>query len=292
VIIELLTIGTFPAPIIWIAATAASILYPPSSIPHPPAPAHYNAAMTQHTQRTAVVTGASSGIGAATVQRLADAGFHVYAGARRVEKLRGIAEPVGATWMELDVRDRASVETFAQQVERCDVLVNNAGGAHGLEPIGDADDENWRVMWETNVLGLMFVTRALLPKLEASGDGHIVNVGSIAGFEAYPGGAGYTSAKHGVRAITRTLRLELLGKPIRVTEIDPGLVETEFSIVRLRSEERARQVYEGITPLTGDDIADCIVWAVTRPKHVNIDEMVVRPVAQATARDVARHAGL
>jgi NADP-dependent 3-hydroxy acid dehydrogenase YdfG len=138
----------------------------------------------------------------------------------------------------------------------------------------------------------MLVTRALLSKLEASGAGHIVNIGSIAGFEAYPGGAGYTSAKHGVRAITRTLRLELLGKPVRVTEIDPGLVETEFSIVRLGSEERAKRVYEGMTPLTGDDVADCVAWCVTRPPHVNIDEMVVRPVAQATARDVARGAGL
>jgi NADP-dependent 3-hydroxy acid dehydrogenase YdfG len=243
-------------------------------------------------QRTAVVTGASSGIGAATAVRLAGEGFHVIMGARRVEKMREIAAPIGATAIELDVRDRESVEAFAAQVERCDVLVNNAGGALGLEPISEAVDENWRGMWETNVLGLMFVTRALLPKLEAFGQGHIVNIGSIAGFETYPGGAGYTSVKHGVRAISRTLRIELLGKPIRVTEIDPGLVETEFSVVRLGSEERAKKVYEGMTPLTGDDIAECIVWAVTRPPHVNIDEMVVRPVAQATARDVARGVGL
>ncbi|MEX0749663.1 MAG: SDR family NAD(P)-dependent oxidoreductase [Dehalococcoidia bacterium] len=242
-------------------------------------------------KRTAVVTGASSGIGAATAARLAAAGFDVVMGARRIEKLRAAAEPIGATAIALDVRDRKSVEAFAAQVERCDVLVNNAGGALGLEPIAEADDDNWRGMWETNVLGLMFVTRALLPKLEASGNGHIVNIGSIAGFETYPGGAGYTSVKHGVRAITRTLRIELLGKPVRITEIDPGLVETEFSIVRLGSEERAAKVYEGMTPLTGEDIADCIVWAVTRPPHVNIDEMVVRPVAQATARDVARGVG-
>jgi NADP-dependent 3-hydroxy acid dehydrogenase YdfG len=239
-------------------------------------------------QRVAVVTGASSGIGAATARRLHDEGFEVVVGARRIERLREVAGPLGARALALDVRDRASVEAFAAQIDRCDVLVNNAGGALGLEPVADSEDEHWRGMWETNVLGLMFVTRALLPKLEASGDGHIVNIGSIAGFEVYPGGAGYTSVKHGVRAITRTLRLELLGKPVRVTEIDPGLVETEFSIVRLDSEERAKKVYEGMTPLTGDDIADCIAWAVTRPKHVNIDEMVVRPVAQATARDVAR----
>ena len=243
-------------------------------------------------RRTAVVTGASSGIGAAAVRRLAREGFDVIGGARRIDRLREVCEPSGARALPLDVTDRASVEAFAAQIARCDVLVNNAGGAHGLAPLAQADDEHWRTMWETNVLGLMFVTRALLPLLEASGGGHIINIGSIAGFETYPGGAGYTSAKHGVRAISRTLRLELLGKPIRVTEIDPGLVETEFSIVRLGSEERAAKVYEGITPLVGEDIADCIAWVATRPPHVNIDEMVVRPVAQATARDVARDAGL
>lgn len=245
------------------------------------------------TGRVAVVTGASSGIGAATVRRLRAEGFEVIGGARRLQRLREVAEPTGATALALDVRDRASVEAFAARVPRCDVLVNNAGGALGLEPLAEADDAHWRQMWETNVLGLMFVTRALLPKLEASGDGHIVNIGSIAAFEVYPGGSGYTSVKHGVRAITRTLRLELLGKPVRITEIDPGLVETEFSVVRFGGDaERAANVYEGMTPLTGEDIADCIAWAVTRPRHVNIDELVVRPVAQATATQVARGAGL
>lgn len=243
-------------------------------------------------RRTAVITGASSGIGAATMERLAAEGFDVVGGARRIDKLKTLAAPAGATAIELDVRDRASVEAFAARIERCDVLVNNAGGAFGLGPLAEAEDDDWRGMWETNVLGLMFVTRALLPKLEASGAGHIINIGSIAGFETYPGGAGYTSVKHGVRAITRTLRLELLGKRIRITEVDPGLVETEFSIVRLGDEARAKQVYEGITPLVAADIADCIAWAATRPAHVNIDEIVVRPVSQATARDVARNAGL
>ena len=243
--------------------------------------------------RVAVVTGGSSGIGAATVRRLRAEGFDVAAGARRLDRLREVAEPAGATALPLDVRDRASVEAFAAQIPRCDVLVNNAGGALGLEPLAESDDEHWRQMWETNVLGLMFVTRALLPKLEASGNGHSVNIGSIAGFEVYPGGAGYTSVKHGVRAITRTLRLELLGKPIRITEVDPGMVETEFSVVRFGGDAgRAAKVYEGLTPLTGDDVADCIAWAVTRPKHVNIDELVVRPVAQATATQVARNVGL
>lgn len=244
-------------------------------------------------RRVAVITGASSGIGAATARRLHAEGFDVIGGARRLERLREVTEPIGATAIALNVCDQASVEAFAARVPRCDVLVNNAGGALGLEPLAEAVEEKWRQMWESNVLGLMLVTRALLPKLIASGDGHIVNVGSIAGFEAYPGGSGYTSVKHGVRAISRTLRLELLGKPVRVTEIDPGLVETEFSIVRFAGDtERAARVYEGMTPLTGDDIADCIAWAVTRPRHVNIDEMVVRPLAQATATQVARNVGL
>ncbi len=245
------------------------------------------------TTRTAVITGASSGIGAAAVRRLRDEGFEVIAGARRMERLRAVTEPVGATAIELDVRDRASVEAFAAQVPRCDVLVNNAGGALGLATVAQADDEHWRTMWETNVFGLMLVTRALLPKLEASDNGYIVNIGSIAGIETYPNGGGYTSVKHAVRAISQTLRIELLGKPVHVTEILPGLVETEFSVVRFDGDaERAAKVYEGMTPLTADDIADCIAWAVTRPKHVNIDEMVVRPIAQATATQVARGVGL
>ncbi len=247
--------------------------------------------MSEH--RTAVITGASSGIGAATVRRLRDEGFDVIAGARRLERLRAVTEPLGATAIALDVRDRTSVEAFAALVPRCDMLVNNAGGALGLATIAQADDEHWRTMWETNVFGLMLVTRALLPKLEASGNGYIVNIGSIAGIETYPNGAGYTTVKHAVRAISHTLRLELLGKPVHVTEIDPGLVETEFSVVRFDGDtERAAKVYEGMTPLTADDIADCIAWSVTRPKHVNIDEMVVRPIAQATATQVARNVGL
>lgn len=242
--------------------------------------------------RVAVVTGASSGIGAATVRRLRAEGFEVVAGARRLELLREVAEPAGARALPLDVADRESVEAFCAQVPRCHVLVNNAGGALGLEPLAEAVDEHWRRMWESNVFGLMLMTRALLPKLVDSGAGHIVNIGSIAGIEVYPGGSGYTSAKHGVRAITETLRLELLGKPVRVTEIDPGMVETEFSVVRFGGDrERAAKVYEGMQPLTADDIADCIAWCVTRPAQVNIDQMVVRPLAQATARDVARGQG-
>jgi len=195
--------------------------------------------------------------------------------------------------MALDVTDKQSIESFVREVSkkfgRIDVLVNNAGGALGLAPIEKASDEDWIGMWQVNVLGLMWMTRACLPMLRKAKHGHVVNIGSIAGFETYKGGAGYTAAKHAVRAITRTLRLELNGEPIRVTEIDPGLVETEFSVVRFHGDRKAaKAVYEGLKPLSAEDIADCVVFAVTRPPHVDIDEIVVRPVAQATASVVAR----
>ena len=197
--------------------------------------------------------------------------------------------------MPLDVTDKKSIEAFVREVSRkfgrIDVLVNNAGGALGLTPIENASDEDWIGMWQVNVLGLMWMTRACLPLLRKAKHGHVVNIGSIAGFETYRGGAGYTAAKHAVRAITRTLRLELNGEPIRVTEIDPGLVETEFSVVRFHGDRKAaKAVYEGLKPLSAEDIADCVVFAVTRPPHVDIDEIVVRPVAQATAQVVARKA--
>jgi len=195
--------------------------------------------------------------------------------------------------MALDVTDKKSIDAFVREVSRkfgrIDVLVNNAGGALGLAPIEKASDEDWIGMWQVNVMGLMWMTRACLPLLRKAKHGHVVNIGSIAGFETYKGGAGYTAAKHAVRAITRTLRLELNGEPIRVTEIDPGLVETEFSVVRFHGDRKAaKAVYEGLKPLSAEDIADCVVFAVTRPPHVDIDEIVVRPVAQATAQVVAR----
>lgn len=240
-------------------------------------------------KRVAVVTGASSGIGAATAVRLAKEGFDLVLGARRIERLEEIAAQCGGRALPLDVTDPASVEAFTAAIDWVDVLVNNAGLASGLETISELDESRVEAMWQTNVAGLLRVTQSLLGKLEASGAGHIVNLGSIAGFETYPGGAGYTASKHAVRAISRTLRIELLGKPIRVTEIQPGLVETEFSLVRFDGDrDKAAKPYEGLTPLTGDDIADCIAWAVTRPPHVNIDEMVVRPLAQASATDFAR----
>jgi len=243
-------------------------------------------------QKTAVVTGASSGIGAATARALATAGFQVFLGARRQDRLREVADSIGssATALSLDVTDEASVESFAGRLpESLHLLVNNAGGAVGVERIEAAVDDKWRWMWEANVLGTLRMTRALLPKLRASGDGHVINIGSIAGFETYAGGAGYTGAKHAERALTRTLRLELLGEPIRVTDIAPGLVETEFSLVRFAGDaERAKAVYRGMEPLTPEDVADCIVWAATRPSRVNIDELVVRPRDQATATMVHR----
>jgi NADP-dependent 3-hydroxy acid dehydrogenase YdfG len=233
----------------------------------------------------AVVTGASAGIGAATARALANAGFSVVVGARRLERLEELASEIGGQALPLDVSDPESVREFASQVPDCRVLVNNAGGAKGREVVAEADEEAWRWMVDVNYLGTVRMTKAFLPSLERSGDGHLVIVGSIAGFETYPGGAGYTAAKHAERALTKTLRVELLGKPIRVTEINPGLVGgTEFSVVRFGGDmERVRQVYGGLTPLTADDVADCILWAVTRPTHVNVDEIVVRPRDQASA---------
>jgi NADP-dependent 3-hydroxy acid dehydrogenase YdfG len=241
-------------------------------------------------EKIAVVTGASAGIGAATARALAGEGFRLFLGARREDRLREVAEPLGATALALDVADPASVEAFAARLpERVHLLVNNAGGAHGMDRIESLNEDDWRWMWEVNVLGLARMTRALLPRLRASGDGHVINVSSIAAFENYPGGAGYTGAKHAVRALTRTLRLELLGEPIRVTEVCPGLAETEFSLVRFEGDaERAKGVYRGLEPLTGDDVADCIAWAATRPSRVNIDELVVRPRDQATATQIHR----
>ena len=238
--------------------------------------------------KTAVITGASSGIGAATARALAGDGFRVVLGARRVERLEEVAGELGQA-IHLDVTDPTSVGHFVAAIPSCEVLVNNAGGALGLDSIEDADEERWRSMYESNVLGTMRMTRALLPKLRDSGDGHVVGVTSIAAFERYRGGAGYSAAKHAQRALIHTLRLELLGDPIRITEIAPGMVETEFSVVRFGGDEAAAErVYRGMEPLRAEDVAECIRWAVAQPSHVNVDEIVVRPRAQATATEVHR----
>ncbi|HEY2725332.1 MAG TPA: SDR family oxidoreductase [Pseudonocardiaceae bacterium] len=227
---------------------------------------------------TAVVTGASSGIGAATARALAADGFHVVLGARRVERCQEIADEIGGTALRLDVLDPDSVAAFADAVPSAQVLVNNAGGAKGLEPVLAADEEKWRWMWEANVLGTLRITKAFLPKLIDSGDGVMVTVTSIAALEAYDNGSGYTSAKHAQSVLHRTLRGELLGEPVRFVEVAPGMVETEFSLVRFGGdEERAEKVYAGLTPLTAQDVAEVIAFAVTRPSHVNLDLIVMKP---------------
>jgi NADP-dependent 3-hydroxy acid dehydrogenase YdfG len=240
-------------------------------------------------RKVAVVTGASSGIGAATARSLAAAGFEVVAAARRVERCEALADEIGGRALRLDVADPDSVAELAEAVPEVSVVINNAGGALGLDAIADSDEEKWRRMYETNVLGVMRVTKALLPALERSGDGFVVVVGSVAGAEVYPGGGGYTAAKHAANAVTRTLRLELLGKPIRVSEVAPGLVETEFSVVRFEGDQaKADKVYAGTTPLTAEDVADAIAYVVTRPPHVDVDYVSIKPTEQATARDVHR----
>jgi NADP-dependent 3-hydroxy acid dehydrogenase YdfG len=237
----------------------------------------------------AVVTGASSGIGAATARRLAADGHDVVVGARRLERLRAVAEEIGARALPLDVTEPESVEAFCAEITECRVLVNNAGGALGRDPVEAADEDEWRTMFETNVMGVLRVTKRLLPLVERSGDGHVVMVGSIAGSEPYAGGGGYNAAKFALRAMTKVLRLELLGRPVRVSEIDPGLVDTEFSTVRFHGDaEQAAAVYRGLTPLTAEDVAECISFVVSRPAHVNIDSLVVLARDQAGATTVHR----
>ena len=242
--------------------------------------------------RTAVVTGASSGIGAATARALAEAGFRVFCAARRADRIEDLAARIDGVAVACDVTDRASVTELAAAVgEVCHVLVNNAGGAFGSEPVESADPDDWRAMFEVNVLGTLHVTQALLPALRASGDAVIVNVGSTAGRIAYEGGGGYTAAKHGTQVMTETLRLELVGEPIRISEIAPGMVRTdEFALIRFDGDQdKADAVYAGVPdPLVADDVADAIAWVATRPSHVNIDELVIRPRAQAAQHKVHR----
>ncbi|KJY43568.1 oxidoreductase [Streptomyces sp. NRRL B-1568] len=250
------------------------------------------------TTRTAVVTGASSGIGAATARRLAAAGFHVVLTARREDRIKALAaeltaEGHRATAHPLDVTDRAAVDAFAAALDAhdsIDVLVNNAGGAIGTESVATADPADWRTMYEVNVLGVLNVTQALLPRLVAA-EGTVVVLSSTAALATYEGGGGYVAAKHGAHVIAETLRLELCGQPVRVVEIAPGMVKTEgFAVTRFRGdEEKAAAVYAGVAePLDADDVADTVTWAVTRPAHVNVDLLVLRPRAQASNYKVHR----
>jgi len=243
-------------------------------------------------QRTAVVTGASSGIGAATARALALAGYRVVCAARRTDRIEALADEIGGAAVACDVTSVASVAGLAEAVgDTLHVLVNNAGGAFGADPVATADPEDWRAMYDVNVLGTLHVTQALLPALRGSGDGLIVNVGSTAGRVAYEGGGGYTAAKHGTQVMTETLRLELVGEPIRISEIAPGMVRTdEFAAIRFHGDqEKADAVYAGVAePLVAEDVAEAIAWIAGRPSHVNIDELVIRPRAQAAQHKVHR----
>ena len=248
--------------------------------------------MSNQPARTAVVTGASSGIGAATARALAAEGFRVICAARRRDRVEALAAEIGGEAVACDVTSRDSVLALVHAVgDSLHVLVNNAGGAFGSESVEDADPDDWRKMYEVNVIGLLHVTQALLPALRASGDAVIVNMGSTAGRIAYEGGGGYTAAKHGTQVVTETLRLELVGEPIRISEVAPGMVRTdEFALVRFEGDrEKAEAVYRGVPdPLVAEDVADAVAWIATRPSHVNIDELVIRPRAQAAQHKVHR----
>jgi NADP-dependent 3-hydroxy acid dehydrogenase YdfG len=251
-------------------------------------------------QPIAVITGASSGIGAATARRLATEGFHVVAAARRVDRLDGLVKEITdggglATGVPADVTSDADVTRLAAAVAELDgdltVLVNNAGGARGGDTVEAGSVADWQWMYEVNVLGTLRVTQALLGALDASGAGTVVVLGSTAAQIVYEGGGGYTAAKHAQTALAETLRLELSGRPIRVIEIDPGMVRTdEFALNRYGGDaDRAAAVYAGVAnPLTAEDIADCVAWCATRPHHVNVDRLVVRPLAQAAQHKVHR----
>ncbi len=244
---------------------------------------------TTDSRRVAVATGASAGIGEATAKTLAAQGFHVICVARRPEPIETLAAAIDGTAIVADVTDPDAVAALAQRLDRVDVLVNNAGGARGLESVADADIEKWRWMWEANVLGTLYVTKALLPKLIDSGDGLIVTVTSIAALETYDNGAGYTTAKHAQGVLHRTLRSELFGKPVRLTEVAPGMVKTDFSLNRFDGDaERAEKVYAGVEPLVAEDIAEVIGFVASRPAHVDLDLIVVRPRDQVTGATGSR----
>jgi NADP-dependent 3-hydroxy acid dehydrogenase YdfG len=252
--------------------------------------------MHGQTAGTAVVTGASSGIGAVTAERLAAAGYHVVLAARRADRLQDVAARIEAAGGSarvsvLDVTDRAQVDAFAAALARCDVLVCNAGGAIGAETVAESSPDDWLTMYQSTVLGTLHLVQALLPKLIDGGDGTVVLMSSTAGLTAYEGGGGYVVAKHGTHAIATTLRLELCGQPVRVIEIAPGMVRTEeFALNRYHGDaDKAAAVYAGVPePLTADDVADAVAWAVTRPSHFNVDLMVIRPRAQAAQHKVHR----
>ncbi|HKT02293.1 MAG TPA: SDR family oxidoreductase [Rugosimonospora sp.] len=241
--------------------------------------------------RTAVVTGASSGIGAACARRLAKDGYHVVVAARRADRLGALAAETGGRAVPLDITDPAAVRAFAGTLDRCDVLVNNAGGAYGGDSVAAGDPADWQLSFSVNVLGTLSVTQALLGLLRDSGAGTVVTVTSTAAFVNYEGGGSYSAAKHAEHALVATLRLELAGQPVRVVEVAPGMVRTdEFAVNRFRGDaQRAAGVYAGVDrPLVAEDVAECVSWAVGLPAHVNVDRLVVRPLAQAAQHKLYR----
>lgn len=252
-----------------------------------------------HFDGTVLITGASAGIGAACARAFARAGARLALAARRADRLDALAAEVEAAHgtavlrLSLDVRDREAVlgalGALPEPWSDVRVLVNNAGMGRGLEPLHEGDPAEWEEMIDTNVKGALYAIRAVVPGMVARGSGHVVNLGSVAGHEVYPGGAVYCATKHALDAITRGLRMDLLGTGVRVSTVDPGMVETEFSVVRFRGDRaRAGGVYRGMTPLTADDVADAVLWAATRPPHVNVDQIVVKPTDQASAARVHR----
>lgn len=249
--------------------------------------------------RWVLITGASAGFGAAAARAFASEGARLLLGARRVDRLESVAESARAAgspavhFHPLDVASTESVDAFAQWTtrvaDRVDVLINNAGGALGLEPIAEGRDEDWEGMMQSNALGILRMVRAMLPRIPRDAGGMILNIGSIAARTPYENGAAYCAAKAAELAITRSLRLELCGSGIRVATLDPGMAETEFSVVRFKGDEdRARKVYAGVNPLTPDDVAEAMVWMAGRPAHVCIDEMVIKPTDQAAIHKVHR----
>ncbi len=244
--------------------------------------------------RIAVVTGASSGIGAASARALAADGFEVVCVARRHERIQALAGEIGGRAVVCDVTDPASVEQLGAAVERVDVLLNNAGGAFDQAGIEDGDPDDWARSFDLNVLGTLRVTQALLPALRAGGGGLVINLGSTAGRIAYEGGGSYTASKHALRVLTQTMRLELVAEPLRISEIAPGMVKTEeFTMKRFGGDqEKYDAVYAGVEPLVAEDIAEAVRWIASLPTHVNVDELVVRPRAQAAQHKVHREPGL
>jgi 3-hydroxy acid dehydrogenase/malonic semialdehyde reductase len=271
----------------------------PPILPREPASASSTALADMRFTGTVLITGASAGIGEATARAFAAAGARLVLTARRRERLEALAAELSQAHgtechlLPLDVRDRDAVLStlggLPAEWAAIDVLVNNAGLARGTEKVQNGLPAEWDEVLQTNVNGLLYVTRAVTPGMVERGRGHVVNLGSVAGHEVYPGGAVYCATKHAVGAITKGLRMDLLGTGVRVSTVDPGMVETEFSVVRFRGDqERADKVYRGMTPLTAADIADTVLWVATRPPHVNIDEIIIKPTDQASATQVHR----